>query len=63
MPPKIPRPERSAKRGAEGASLVGDLQDSMSVVSDRRAAQWIRSYCEPTYKVEPPFEQWEMELH
>ncbi|MFF2847528.1 hypothetical protein ACFVT5_14540 [Streptomyces sp. NPDC058001] len=28
-----------------------------------RAAQWIRSCCDPTYEVEPPFQSWETELH
>lgn len=28
-----------------------------------RVAQWIRSFCDPTYRVEPPFEAWETELH
>ncbi|MET7745725.1 hypothetical protein [Streptomyces sp. NPDC005385] len=28
-----------------------------------RAAQWIRGYCDPGYRVEPPFQAWETELH
>ncbi|WP_328318011.1 DUF7677 family protein [Streptomyces sp. NBC_00388] len=28
-----------------------------------RAAQWIRRCCDPGYRVEPPFEAWETELH
>ncbi|MFD5702518.1 DUF7677 family protein [Streptomyces lasiicapitis] len=28
-----------------------------------RAAQWIRGYCDPDYRVDPPFETWETELH
>ncbi|WP_234319216.1 DUF7677 family protein [Streptomyces sp. NRRL S-237] len=28
-----------------------------------RAAQWIRGRCDPEYRVEPPFEAWETELH
>ncbi len=31
--------------------------------AERRAAQWIRHYCDPSYVVEPPFEKWEVELH
>ena len=31
-------------------------------VAKRRAAQWIRRYCDPEYVVEPPFEDWEVEL-
>jgi hypothetical protein len=27
-----------------------------------RAAQWIRHYCDPSYRVDPPFEPWETEL-
>jgi len=28
-----------------------------------RAAQWIRSHCDSAYRVEPPFQAWETELH
>jgi hypothetical protein len=28
-----------------------------------RAAQYIRSYCDPTYVVHPPFEAWEDQLY
>ncbi|MCQ9129258.1 hypothetical protein KMS84_00255 [Streptomyces sp. IBSBF 2807] len=28
-----------------------------------RVAQWIRACCDPGYRVEPPFEAWETELH
>jgi hypothetical protein len=27
-----------------------------------RAAQYIRSFLDPTYEVQPPFEDWELEL-
>ena len=27
-----------------------------------RAAQWIRRYCDPTYVIDPPFEEWETRL-
>jgi hypothetical protein len=30
--------------------------------AERRAAQWIRSYCDPSYVVEPPLAEWETEL-
>jgi len=30
--------------------------------AEYRAAQYIRSYCDPTYTVDPPFEDWEVEL-
>ncbi|MEU5438351.1 hypothetical protein AB0G73_34055 [Streptomyces sp. NPDC020719] len=28
-----------------------------------RAAQWIRAHCDWSYRVEPPFQAWETELH
>ena len=31
-------------------------------LAQKRAAQWIRRYCDPSYHVEPPFESWEVEL-
>jgi acyl-[acyl carrier protein]--UDP-N-acetylglucosamine O-acyltransferase len=31
--------------------------------AEKRAAQYIRSYCDKTYKVTPPFEDWEIELY
>lgn len=31
--------------------------------SERRAAQYIRSYFDPSYQAEPPFEYWELELY
>nr|WP_091664358.1 hypothetical protein [Massilia sp. PDC64] len=30
--------------------------------AEYRAAQYIRSYCDPTYVVDPPFDAWEVEL-
>jgi hypothetical protein len=30
--------------------------------AERRAAQWIRTYCDPGYKVEPPFGDDECDL-
>jgi hypothetical protein len=30
--------------------------------AEYRAAQYIRSYCDRTYMVDPPFEDWEVEL-
>lgn len=32
-------------------------------VAQDRAAEWIRHRFDPTYRVEPPFEPWETELH
>ncbi|SEC10305.1 DUF7677 family protein [Bradyrhizobium erythrophlei] len=31
--------------------------------AEMRAAQWIRSYVDRAYTVDPPFEVWEVELH
>lgn len=31
--------------------------------AEYRAAQYIRSYCDPNYVVTPPFEVWEQELY
>jgi hypothetical protein len=31
--------------------------------AERRAAQYIREYCDPGYTAEPPFADWEVELH
>jgi hypothetical protein len=46
---------------------VIELDDAGDVVNakhaERRAAQWLRRYIDPTYEVLPPLEQWEVELH
>lgn len=31
--------------------------------AERRAAQWLRNYIDPTYDITPPYESWEVELH
>ena len=31
--------------------------------AQRRATDYIRAYCTPGFEVEPPFEDWEIELH
>lgn len=31
--------------------------------AEQRAAQYLRAYCDSTYKVSPPFEDWEVTLH
>jgi hypothetical protein len=31
--------------------------------AEKRAAQWVRSYVDKDYKVDPPFEDWEVALH
>lgn len=44
-----------------------DADEANKVTNDElathRAAQWIRSGCDPGFIVEPPFEEWELELH
>jgi hypothetical protein len=30
--------------------------------AEYRAAQWIRRRCDPTFAVDPPFEEWETDL-
>jgi hypothetical protein len=46
---------------------VIDMDEAGTVVNARhaeqRAAQWLRSYIDPTYEVEPPFEDWEVALY
>ncbi|MBW1294168.1 DUF7677 family protein [Aquimarina litoralis] len=31
--------------------------------AEKRAVDYIRSYCDANFKVEPPFEDWEIELY
>lgn len=31
--------------------------------AEKRATQYIRFYCDPTFVVEPPFEDWELTLY
>jgi hypothetical protein len=31
--------------------------------AEKRAAQFVRSYVDPNYTVDPPFEDWEVHLH
>jgi hypothetical protein len=31
--------------------------------AEKRATDYLRSYCDPGFRVEPPFERWELELH
>jgi hypothetical protein len=46
---------------------VLEVDESGHVVNEGeamyRAAQWVRRYCDPSYRVEPPFQAWETELH
>lgn len=31
--------------------------------AQKRATDYLRAYCDPTFKVDPPYEDWEVELH
>ncbi|MTI29848.1 DUF7677 family protein [Xanthovirga aplysinae] len=31
--------------------------------AEKRAVDYIRSYCDSSFKVDPPYEGWELELH
>lgn len=31
--------------------------------AEKRAVDYIRSYCDSSFKVTPPYEDWELELH
>lgn len=31
--------------------------------AQQRATDYVRSYCDPSYSVSPPFEDWELRLH
>ncbi|MEM8969615.1 MAG: hypothetical protein AAGE93_24570 [Bacteroidota bacterium] len=31
--------------------------------AEKRAVDYIRSYCDPTFKVNPPYQDWEIELY
>ncbi len=31
--------------------------------AEKRATDYLRSYCDPSFRVEPPFENWEVALH
>lgn len=46
---------------------VIEMNDNGEVLNakyaEKRAAQFIRSYVDTTYEVEPPFEDWEVELY
>ena len=46
---------------------VLELDDNGNVLNaryaEKRATDYLRQYCSPGYKVDPPFEDWELELH
>lgn len=31
--------------------------------AEKRATDYLRSYCDPNFQVTPPYEDWELELH
>ena len=31
--------------------------------AEKRATDYLHSYCDPAFRVEPPLEDWEVELH
>lgn len=31
--------------------------------AQKRATDYLRAYCDPSYKVEPPYQEWETDLH
>ena len=46
---------------------VIELDESGQVLNanyaERRATDYIRSYCDESFEVEPPYQDWEVELH
>lgn len=31
--------------------------------AQKRATDYLRAYCDPSFKVDPPYEEWETDLH
>ena len=46
---------------------VIELDENGNVVNakyaEKRATDYLRSYCDPSFKVDPQYEDWELELH
>ena len=46
---------------------VLELDDDGGVTNarhaDKRATDYLRSYCDPSFKMDPPLEDWEVALH
>lgn len=46
---------------------VIELNENGEVVNakyaEKRATDYLRSYCDPSFKVDPVYEDWELELH
>ena len=43
--------------------MDADGRPTNAGAAQRRAAQYVRSFIKPGYVVQPPFEEWELELH
>jgi hypothetical protein len=43
--------------------LDDDDQVTNAKHAEHRAAQWLRTYLEPEFVIEPPLEDWEIALH
>ncbi|MFZ5841628.1 MAG: DUF7677 family protein [Pseudomonadota bacterium] len=43
--------------------LDGDGRVVNFKYAQKRATDYLKSYCNPSFKVDPPFEDWEMELY
>jgi hypothetical protein len=43
--------------------LDEDGQVLNAMYAQKRATDYLRAYCDPTFKVDPPYEDWEVELH
>ena len=42
----------------DGEGYVTNLKHA-----EKRATDYLRSYCDPEFQVDPPFEKWEIALH
>ena len=46
---------------------VLELDENGQVINahyaQKRATDYLRAYCDPSFKVDPPYEDWETELH
>jgi len=46
---------------------VIELDENVSVLNakyaEKRATDYLRSYCDPNFHVDPPYEDWEVALH
>ena len=46
---------------------VLELDESGQVLNapyaQKRATDYLRAYCDPSFKVDPPYQDWELELH